>query len=82
MRNNYPPDKRTEMPDRMKRARPNRMRQVQVLPPHNVDLTLPSVVTDDIHVPAHVDGSDLSKGGPCGTSTRDQGAKPTAKPGR
>lgn len=82
MHTNHTPDKRTEMSERMKRARPNHMRQVQVLPPHNVELTLPSVVTEDIHVPAHMDGSDLSRGGPCGTSIRDQGAKPTAKPGR
>ena len=37
----HSPDKRTEAADRMKRARPNRMQKAQVLPPHQVDLTLP-----------------------------------------
>ena len=82
MHSHHIPDRRTEMSDRMKKARPNRMHQVQVLPPHNVELTLPSVVTDDIHVPAHVDGSDLSKGGPAGTSAKVQATKPNVKPGR
>jgi hypothetical protein len=48
----------------MKRAKPNRMRNAQVLPPHQVDLTLTPGVLHDIHVPAHVTGSDLSQGGP------------------
>ncbi|WP_455873840.1 hypothetical protein [Rhizobium yanglingense] len=61
---NHSPDKRTEAADRMKRAKPNRMQKVQVLPPHHVDLTLPQTPMDDIHVPAHVTGGDLSKGGP------------------
>lgn len=60
----HSPDKRTEAADRMKRAKPNRMQKVQVLPPHHVDLTLPQTPMDDIHVPAHVTGGDLSKGGP------------------
>jgi hypothetical protein len=58
------PDKRTEASDRMKRAKPNRMQKAQVLPPHHVDLTLTPGVYHDIHVPAHVSGADLSKGGP------------------
>jgi len=57
------PDRRTEAADRMKRAKPNRMQKAQVLPPHHVDLTLTPGVIHDIHVPAHVTGSDLSKGG-------------------
>ena len=60
----HTPDTRTEKSDRMKRARPNRMQKAQVLPPHQVDLTLPHGVFDDVHVPAHVTGGDLSKGGP------------------
>ncbi|WP_200959553.1 hypothetical protein [Rhizobium sp. Root1203] len=58
------PDKRTEAPDRMKKARPNRMKKAQVMPPHQVDLTLPPGVLHDVHVPAHVSGADLSRGGP------------------
>ncbi|MGO7212209.1 hypothetical protein ACC817_09220 [Rhizobium ruizarguesonis] len=58
------PDKRTEASDRMKRVKPNRMQKAQVLPPHHVDLTLTPGVYNDIHVPAHVTGADLSKGGP------------------
>ncbi|PKA41721.1 hypothetical protein N2599_14895 [Rhizobium sullae] len=60
----HSPDKRAEAADRMKRAKPNRMQKVQVLPPHHVDLTLPQTPMDDIHFPAHVTGADLSKGGP------------------
>jgi hypothetical protein len=58
------PDKRTEASDRMKRARPNRMKKAQVMPPHQVDLSLAPGVLDDVHVPAHVSGGDLSRGGP------------------
>jgi hypothetical protein len=58
------PDKRTQAPDRMKRAKPNRMRNAQVMPPHHVDLTLTPGVHHDIHVPAHVTGGDLSREGP------------------
>jgi hypothetical protein len=57
------PDRRTEAADRMKRVKPNRMQKAQVLPPHHVDLTLTPGVIHDIHVPAHVTGSDLLKGG-------------------
>ncbi len=60
----HTPDKRTEKSDRMKRARPNRMKKAQVMPPHHVDLTLPNGVLNDVHVPAHMSGGDLSKGGP------------------
>lgn len=75
------PDKRTEMARRMKRARSNSLRNAQVMPPHNVDLTLPPAVHDDIHVPAHVGGSDLSKGGP-EASSGNAATKPVAKPVR
>ncbi len=47
-----------------KYARPNALRQAQVLPPHNVDLTLPPAAHEDIHVPAHITGVDLSKAAP------------------
>jgi hypothetical protein len=60
----HSPDKRTEAADRMKRAKPNRMQKAQVLPPHQVDLTLPQSPRHDLHVAAHVSGADLSKGGP------------------
>jgi hypothetical protein len=60
----HSPDKRTEAADRMKRAKPNRMQKAQVLPPHQVDLTLPQSPRHDVHVPAHMSGSDLSRGGP------------------
>ncbi|WP_454851679.1 hypothetical protein [Rhizobium binxianense] len=70
------PDKRTEAADRMKRARPNRMQKAQVLPPHHVDLTLTPGVIHDIHVPAHVTGNDLSRGGPDMKSNRAPDAKP------
>ncbi|PZM10348.1 hypothetical protein [Rhizobium tubonense] len=46
------------------RARPNSARPIQVMPPHNVELTLPPTVYDDIHVPAHVSGADLSHEAP------------------
>ena len=70
------PDKRTEASDRMKRAKPNRMRKAQVLPPHQVDLTLTPGPIHDIHVPAHVSGRDLSKGGPDIKSDDEDVAKP------
>ncbi|KQV66180.1 hypothetical protein ASC90_13365 [Rhizobium sp. Root1220] len=65
------PDKRTETSDRMKRARPNRMKNAQVMPPHQVDLTLTPGVLHDVHVPAHVSGGDLSKGGPQAAADKD-----------
>jgi hypothetical protein len=34
------------------------------MPPHNVDLTLQPGTHDDIHVPAHMTGVDLSKESP------------------
>lgn len=58
------PGKRPDTSERMKRARPNRMKKAQVMPPHHVDLTLAPDVLHDVHVPAHVSGADLSKGGP------------------
>jgi hypothetical protein len=57
-------DKKTEVTLPRKYGRPNALRNAQVMPPHNVDLTLPPSVHDDIHVPAHVSGSDLSRTGP------------------
>ncbi|MEZ2220375.1 hypothetical protein [Rhizobium sp. RCC_161_2] len=55
---------RPELTARQKRARPNSLRQAQVLPPHNVDLTLQPQTRDDVHVPAHVSGADLSREAP------------------
>jgi hypothetical protein len=46
------------------RGRPNFARPIQVMPPHNVELTLPPTVYDEIHVPAHVSGADLSNQSP------------------
>jgi hypothetical protein len=40
------------------------MKTAQVMPPHQVDLTLTPGVHHDIHVPAHVTGGDLSREGP------------------
>jgi hypothetical protein len=47
-----------------KAMRPNALRNAQVMPPHNVDLTLSPSTYDDIHLPAHMTGTDLSKEGP------------------
>jgi hypothetical protein len=47
-----------------RRPRPNALRNAQVLPPHNVDLTLPPAAHEDVHVPAHVNGTDLSRDAP------------------
>ncbi|MGV1834521.1 hypothetical protein ACQZ6C_07150 [Rhizobium rhizogenes] len=55
---------RPELTARQKRARPNSLRQAQVLPPHNVDLTLQPTTHDDVHIPAHVSGADLSREAP------------------
>lgn len=57
-------DKKPDAVQPRKWGRPNALRNAQVMPPHHVDLTLPPSVLDDIHVPAHISGSDLSKGGP------------------
>lgn len=57
-------DKKTEVTLPRKFGRPNALRNAQVMPPHTVDLTLPPSVLDNIHVPAHISGGDLSKGGP------------------
>ncbi|MDL2405502.1 hypothetical protein PY650_07465 [Rhizobium calliandrae] len=57
-------EKKPEAPARHKRARPNVLRQAQVLPPHNVDLTLQPAAHEDVHVPAHVSGADLSREAP------------------
>jgi len=48
-----------ELTERQKKARSNTLRQAQVLPPHQVDLTLHPVTQEDVHVPAHVNGADL-----------------------
>ncbi|GEM_PF-1060477 len=60
--------KKPELTDRQKKARPNTLRQAQVLPPHHVDLTLQPVTHEEVHVPAHVNGADLSREAPAGTS--------------
>jgi hypothetical protein len=73
------PGKRTEASDRMKRAKPNRMQKAQVLPPHQVDLTLTPGVLHDIHVPAHISGRDLSKGP---SDTADDAMTSVSKPVR
>lgn len=57
-------DNKTEITLLRKYGRPNALRNAQVMPPYNVDLTLPPSVLDDIHVPAHISGADLSKSGP------------------
>jgi len=49
-------------PPRQRRAmRPNSLRNAQVMPPHHVDLTLSPSTRDDIYVPAHISGMDLSR---------------------
>lgn len=57
-------DKKTEVTLPRQYGRPNALRNAQVLPPYNVDLTLPTSVLDDIHVPAHISGRDLSNSSP------------------
>ena len=59
-----PEASKPELTERQKKARPNTLRQAQVLPPHQVDLTLHPVTHEDVHVPAHVNGSDLSREAP------------------
>lgn len=60
-----PVDKKTETAKTPRRhARANALRNAQVMPPHNVDLPLPPVAHEDVHVPAHVTGTDLSTEGP------------------
>ena len=53
-----------ELTERQKKARSNTLRQAQVLPPHNVDLTLQPATHEDVHVPAHVSGAHLSREAP------------------
>ncbi len=61
----HPPQEKPASPVKgAKRARPNALRHAQVLPPHQVDLTLPPAAHEDIHVPAHVSGADLSRESP------------------
>jgi hypothetical protein len=60
----HPKEKKPELTARQKRARPNSLRQAQVLPPHNVDLTLQPATHEQVHVPAHVSGADLSREAP------------------
>lgn len=57
-------DQKPELTERQKKARSNTLRQAQVLPPHQVDLTLHPVTHEDVHVPAHVNGADLSREAP------------------
>lgn len=56
--------------ERQKKAKSNTLRQAQVMPPHQVDLTLQPVTHDDVHVPAHVNGADLSREAPADTNQR------------
>jgi hypothetical protein len=46
-----------------KKARANALQSAQVMPPHHVDLTLSPVGHEDVHVPADVNGEDLSRDG-------------------
>lgn len=57
-------EQKPELTERQKKARPNTLRQAQVLPPHQVDLTLHPVTHEEVHVPAHVNGADLSREAP------------------
>lgn len=57
-------EQKPELTERQKKARPNTLRQAQVLPPHQVDLTLNPVTHEDVHVPARVNGADLSREAP------------------
>ncbi|NTF43244.1 hypothetical protein [Rhizobium rhizogenes] len=57
-------EQKPELTERQKKAKSNTLRQAQVLPPHQVDLTLHPVTHDDVHVPAHVNGADLSREAP------------------
>ena len=61
---NHRKDKKPAPAAHQKRTRSNTLRQAQVMPPHNVDLTLHPVTHEDIHVPAHVTGADLSREAP------------------
>jgi hypothetical protein len=63
-------EKKPPTPAGQIRGRPNSARPIQVMPPHNVDLTLSPTVYDDIHVPAHVSGVDLSREAPGNDGTR------------
>lgn len=47
-----------------KAMRPNALRNAQVMPPHHVDLTLSPSTYDDVHLPAHMAGIDLTRRGP------------------
>lgn len=62
----HPSEKPATPAKSMKRSKPNSLRQAQVLPPHNVDLTLPPSMHEEMHVPAHVSGVDLSRRSPAG----------------
>ena len=42
-------------------GRPNALRKAQVLPPHQVDLTLSSAPRDDLRVQATISGAVMSK---------------------
>jgi hypothetical protein len=59
-----PKEKKPELTERQKKARPNALRHAQVMPPHNVDLTLQPQTHQEVHVPAHVTGADLSREAP------------------
>jgi hypothetical protein len=57
-------DEKADLGDSQKRAKPTALRQAQIMPPHHVDLTLHPVTHEDVHVPAHISGADLSHEAP------------------
>ena len=60
-----PHTERLAEPPRLRKAmRPNSLRNAQVMPPYQVDLTLSPSTRDNVYVPAHVSGADLSREGP------------------
>ena len=66
-----PHTERLPEPARQRKAmRPNSLRNAQVMPPHHVDLTLSPSTRDDIYVPAHISGADLSRAGPAGARSK------------
>ncbi|MGA1803732.1 hypothetical protein [Rhizobium sp. HT1-10] len=42
-------------------GRPNDLRKAQVMPPHNVDLTLAPAANADMYVPADISGNSLAR---------------------
>lgn len=58
---NTPSEKMPEPARPRRTMRPNSLRNAQVMPPYNVDLTLSPSTFDDMHVPANISGGDMSK---------------------